>query len=163
MRGYCGIGIINSKREMNLGALWRAACCLGADFIFTVGARYRHQCSDTTKAYKHIPYWRFGSFDDFKKHLPYDCILVGVEISDKARPLETFIHPERAIYLLGPEDGSLPDSIMEQCQHVVQFSSRFCMNVAVAGAIVLYDRQAKKQSRFINGDPKSATPKIPSL
>ena len=142
-RGYCGIGICNPKIEINLGTLWRSAHCLGADFIFTIGDRYKKQCSDTTKAYKHIPYFRFTTIKDFLEHLPYDCQLVGVELLDIAQPLETFIHPERAIYILGQEDGNLKKEIIEKCQHIVKFESKYCLNVASAGTVVLYDRQSK--------------------
>ena len=143
-RGYCGIGIIKPKTLINLGSLWRSAYCLGADFIFTIGDRYHRQASDTVAATKHVPYWRFTDFEDFHAHIPFDCQLVGVEICREARPLESFIHPERAIYLLGPEDGSLPTVIAAECQHLVQFTSRYCLNVAAAGSIVLYDRQLKQ-------------------
>jgi tRNA G18 (ribose-2'-O)-methylase SpoU len=143
-RGYCGIGMENPKTGVNLGTLWRSAHCLGADFIFTIGDRYKGQASDTTKAYRHVPYWRFTDWADFAAHVPYDCRLVGVEITSKSVGLPGFKHPERAIYLLGPEDGSLSAEAQARCDALVQFQSAFCLNVATAGSIVLYDRQAKR-------------------
>lgn len=142
-RGYCGIGVERAKTIANLGTLWRSALCLGADFIFTVGDRYHHQCTDTTKAYRHLPYWRFANWDDFHAHVPYDCQVVAVEVLPHAVPLETFAHPERAIYLLGPEDGSLSPQALAICQHIVRINTTVCLNVATAGSIVLYDRRAK--------------------
>ena len=143
MRGYCGIGIYSPKIIANLGTLWRSAYCLGASFIYTIGDRYKHQCSDTTRSYKHIPYWRFDDLSDFQKHIPYDCQLVCIEIKDNARDLETFTHPQRAVYMLGQEDGSLPVGILNKAQHIVKFNSKYCLNVSSAGTVVLYDRQAK--------------------
>ena len=105
MRGYCGIGIYNGKTEVNVGTLWRSAYCFDADFIFTIGKRYKKQASDTVQAHRHIPLWHFDTFEDFHKHIPYDCQLVGVELCDGAKQLETFVHPERAIYILGQEDS----------------------------------------------------------
>ena len=142
-RGYCGIGIESPKTETNLGTLWRSAYCLGADFIFTIGDRYRKQASDTVKAWKHIPYWKFDNWEDFINHIPYDCPIVGIEITDKAKPLERFTHPERAIYLLGKEDGSLSSKALSGCKYIVRFTSKYCLNVASAGTVVLYDRQTK--------------------
>jgi tRNA G18 (ribose-2'-O)-methylase SpoU len=142
-RGYCGIGIENPKTITNLGTLWRSAYCLGADFIFTIGDRYHKQSSDTVKAYRHIPYFRYKDIDDFKEHIPYDCQVVGVELLDCAAPLESFCHPQRAIYLLGKEDGDLSKKAIELCQHIVKFSSKHCLNVSSAGTVVLYDRQVK--------------------
>ena len=142
-RGYCGIGIENSKFEINLGTLWRSAYCFGADFIFTIGRRYTPQASDTTKAHRHIPYYHYDTIDDFIGHLPYDCKLIGIENPDDAQYLKTFQHPERAIYLLGAEDVGLSEEIMKLCARIVKIDSRICLNVATTGSIVLYDRMAK--------------------
>lgn len=49
-RGYFGIGIYNPKTETNMGTLWRSAYNFGADFIFTIGMRYKKMGSDTAKA-----------------------------------------------------------------------------------------------------------------
>lgn len=142
-RGYCGIGVENAKNIKNIGTLWRSAYCLGASFFFTIGSRYEYQSSDTTKTWKHLAYWRFRDWDDFHEHIPHDCQLVAVELVDNARPLETFTHPERAIYLLGPEDGGLSKNALVHAQHVVKFTSKLCLNVAAAGSVVLYDRRVK--------------------
>lgn len=132
---------------MNLGTLWRSAYCLGADFIFTVGDRYQKQSSDTVKAYRHIPYWRFDSWEDFKEHIPFDCLVIGVELVKRAKRLESFKHPERAIYILGPEDGSLSQQAQDYCHAIVKFTSKHCLNVASAGTVILYDRQHKQAMR----------------
>lgn len=145
MRGYFGIGIERSKYEVNVGSLWRSAYSFGADFIFTLGKRYEHQPSDTTKAWRHVPYFEFRTVEDLQNHIPYSCPIVGVEIDDKATALEVFTHPMRAIYLLGPEDGSLSKKAIEACHYLVQFDSKHCVNVAVAGSIVMYDRQQKRR------------------
>ncbi len=142
-RGYYGIGVYRSKTEANVGTLWRSAFSLGASFIFTVGRRYPHQPTDVTKAWRHIPLLEYADLDDFLAHRPLDCPLVGVELCERAEPLETFCHPERAIYLLGPEDGSLSTAALDACQYIVQFDSRYCLNVAAAGTVVMYDRQSK--------------------
>jgi tRNA (guanosine-2'-O-)-methyltransferase len=143
-RGYFGIGIENAKKGVNVGTLWRSAYCLGAAFIFTVGRRCPREASDTVKAWRHIPLLEYADTEDFLAHRPYDCELIGVELCEQAKPLETFRHPERAIYLLGPEDGSLSAVAQAACQSVVQFGSRYCLNVAAAGTVVMYDRQTKR-------------------
>jgi tRNA (guanosine-2'-O-)-methyltransferase len=147
MRGYFAIGVYNIKNEINVGTLWRSAFALGASYFFTIGRRYTPQCSDTTQSHRHIPYHRFSNESDFLSHIPYDCQLVGVEIVPAARQLEDFTHPQRAIYLLGPEDGSLSEQLLNRCQYVVKFNSRFCLNVSTAGSIVMYDRAAKATLR----------------
>lgn len=149
-RGYFGIGVERSKNPANVGTLWRSAYCLGAAFIFTIGKRYPRQASDTTATWRHIPLLEYASVEDFAAHRPYDCQVVGVELAASAVALETFHHPVRAIYLLGPEDGSLSRAALAMCQSVVRFESAYCLNVAAAGTVVMYDRQTKASSRTLD-------------
>ena len=146
-RGFYGIGVQQAKFEANIGTLLRSAVCLGADFVFVIGRRYQRQASDTVASWRHIPLYLYDDLDDFAAHRPFDVPLVGVELAESAAPLESFVHPERAIYLLGPEDGSLSRDAMRMCQHIVQFQSAYCLNVAAAGTVVMYDRQAKQLAR----------------
>ena len=143
-RGYFGIGIFHGKNEENIGTLWRSANILGADFIFTIGKRYSKQCSDTMNTPKHIPLWHFDDWDDMFHHAPYNCPVVAIELDDRSVPLETFVHPERCIYLLGAEDHGLPSEILDRCWATVQLLGDRCMNVSTAGSIVMYDRKVKR-------------------
>ncbi len=140
MRGYCGIGVLNMKTEINYGTLFRSAYAFGADFIFLIGKRFKKQCSDTVRSEKHIPLFEYDTFGDFYAHIPYNCQLVSVEICKKSKPIKVFSHPERAVYLLGKEDGSLPNEVIEKSLGVIEIPTRVCLNVAVAGSIILYDR-----------------------
>ena len=142
MRGYFGIGIFNPKIEMNIGTLWRSAYQLGAAFIFTIGRRYKRQPSDIPKTWRHIPLFEYKDWQAFVRARPYSCPVVGIEIGDGNRPLATFRHPERSIYLLGAEDYGLPPAIQAECQHLIQIESirRASFNVAVAGSLVMYSR-----------------------
>jgi tRNA G18 (ribose-2'-O)-methylase SpoU len=146
-RGYFAIGIVGGKNTLNVGTLWRSAGNMGAAYIFTIGRRYPQQASDTIKAWKHIPLFDYATFDDFAAHRPKDCMLIGVEQTPRAVDLPAFTHPERAIYLLGAEDTGLPSHIVGKCQRIVQIPSARCLNVSVAGSIVMYDRNAKQARR----------------
>lgn len=117
--------------------------CDHAGFHLHYTVRIRRWHSDVTQAWRHIPLLEYADVDDFHAHIPFDCQVIGVELTDDAKPLEGFTHPQRAIYLLGPEDGSLSRAAIELCQHVVRFDSAYCLNVAAAGTVVLYDRNAK--------------------
>ena len=68
-------------------------------------------------------------------HLP-----VGIELIDDAIDLPSFRHPLRAAYILGPEAGSLSPEVLARCAYTVKIPTKFCINVAMAGAIVMYDR-----------------------
>ncbi len=141
---FFGIGIQNGKTPENLGALWRSAQNLGASFIFTIGNRYAKQASDTHHAVKAMPYFHYDTFDDFYAHLPKGARLIGVEMTEGATPLESFQHPRRCVYLLGAEDHGLSKKAQEKSHHLVQFTSEKSLNVAIAGSIVMYDRQLPK-------------------
>lgn len=144
-RGYFGIGIIGGKTAANVGTLWRSAGCMGASFIFTAGHRYPRQASDTIKAWRHIPLISHRGEEEFwDSGVPYDCVPVAIELSEKAKPLATYKHPERAIYILGAEDNGVPKATLWRCRDVIEIPSEYCLNVAVAGSIVMYDRNAKK-------------------
>lgn len=144
MRGYFGIGIENCKNDLNIGGLWRSAHCFGASFIFTIGTRYRKQSTDTTKAWKSIPHYTYNSFDHFYKNLPKDCNLIGLEFPHvKSSNIHNFCHPERCIYLLGSEDSGLSNQAIESCNQLLYIPTKYCLNVATTGSIVMFDRNNK--------------------
>lgn len=145
-RGYYGVGIYHPKKSVNIGTLWRSAFLYDADFIFTIGQRYPKQASDTVKAYNHVPLWEFESYNDFLKAMPKDSRLVCIELSDRARELQNFIHPERACYLLGAEDTGIPEQILfGHTTLQIPTAKPMSMNVSTAGTIVLYDRFIKSR------------------
>ena len=146
-RGYFAIGGERMSKSLNLGNLMRSAHAFGASFTFTIGATYQalEARADTSKGQWHLPHYNWASVGDMA--LPQGCKLVGVELLDTAIDLPSFRHPLRAAYVLGPEQGSLSDALLERCDYTVKIPTRFCVNVAMAGAIVMYDR-AKSLARF---------------
>jgi tRNA G18 (ribose-2'-O)-methylase SpoU len=146
MRGYFGIGIENTKEPLNVGTLYRSAFILGASFIFTIGRRYQKQASDTVKAWRHIPLINYPTFSEFYRLIPYGCKLVGVELDERAQPINEFDHPDRCIYLLGAEDSGISKEALSKCHEIIQLPGNYCMNVSVAGSIVMYDRLTKSKA-----------------
>lgn len=141
MRGYFGIGVERLSKPMNAGNLFRSAHAFGASFIFTIGAEfsYRHvRRADTSGTPAEVPLHEYDSLEDLA--LPKGCRLVGIELTDGAVELPSFRHPRQAAYVLGPERGSLSPSLQERCDFLVRIPTSFCVNVATAGAIVMYDR-----------------------
>lgn len=142
-RGFFGVGVYRPKTEVNIGTLFRSAAIFGASYTFTIGRRYRPQCSDTMKCWRHMPHFDYENFDAFTAARPYDAQLIGVELAEKAMPLRQFTHPRSAVYLLGAEDDGLPPSVLSQCQRVLVLPGDHSLNVAVAGSIIIYDRIAR--------------------
>jgi tRNA G18 (ribose-2'-O)-methylase SpoU len=168
MRGYFGIGAEEISKPMNLGALMRTAHAFGASFFFTVNAApkvrdaYR---ADTSHSFDHMPYYAFDSVEELR--LPRGCALVGVELLDEAVELPTFRHPPAAAYVLGRERGSLSPTLLARCAHTVKIPTRFCLNVGLAGALVMYDRTLAMggyppRPIMPGGPPVTEAPKVKS-
>ena len=140
MRGYFGIGVERLSKPMNVGNLFRSAQAFGAGFLFAVQGRYSKSkaYSDTSQSIHQLPFFEFDTVVEMK--LPDHCQLVGIELIDGAVELPTFKHPVQAAYVLGPEKGSLSAEMLDRCDHVIKIPTSFCINVATAGAIVMYDR-----------------------
>ena len=140
-RGYFGIGAEGVSKSANVGALLRTAHAFDAAFCFLIGTGFDARAgrlADTADTPAHVPLWRFDSVDGIT--LPERCVLVGVELLDDAAELPSFRHPLNAAYVLGPERSGLSSAVLARCRHVVRIPTRFALNLAVAGALVLYDR-----------------------
>ena len=141
MKGYFAIGVQSISKAHNVGNLLRTSHAFGASYFFTLGATYKKKDlreSDTSGAVTNIPVHEFESIDEFK--IPVGAKLVGVELTPDAVDLPSFRHPRQAIYILGPEGGNLSPEIIAKCDYTVKIPMRFCVNVGVAGALVMYDR-----------------------
>jgi tRNA G18 (ribose-2'-O)-methylase SpoU len=160
MRGYFGIGAEGISKPMNLGNLIRSAHAFGASFVFLVDAHYTvgSALSDTSQAEKQLPLYRFESVDGLA--LPDRCVLIGVELLDEAIALPSFRHPLSAAYVFGPERSSLSRAMVARCEHVVRIPTRFCINLAAAGAVVMYDRMLSL-GRFAPRPVRSGGPTEP--
>ncbi len=140
MRGYFGIGIEGASKPMNVGALFRTAHAFGASFVFTIAAHWkvRENQSDTSKALGHLPYYEWETAGDI--NLPKDCKVVAVELLNEATDLPSFAHPPKACYVLGRERGAVSQEVIDRADFVIRIPTKFCINVGLAGAIIMYDR-----------------------
>lgn len=142
VRGYAAIGLDRAKDTVNLGGVLRAAGCYGASLVMLSGGRMGKYATDTMKTYRHMPCLEV---DDLLNHVPYGAVPVVVELHARAKPLPQFIHPESALYILGPEDGSVKQSIVDRVSLVVSVPTHGCMNLAATANVLLYDRLSKQQ------------------
>lgn len=159
-RGYFGIGVERLSKPMNLGTLFRSAHAFGASFVFTIDAAYSKltRASDTSAAVNEVPYYGFDTVEEFV--LPKECQLVAVELVDDAVELPSFRHPRKAAYVLGPEKDNVSDELMERADHIIKIPTRFCINVGIAGAIVMYDRLLTS-GRFAERPVTPGGPQLP--
>ncbi len=166
MRGYFGIGVEGISKEQNVGTIARSAHSFGAQFFFTIAPAVDVELmrvSDTSGAFDHVPYHQYEDVNSMA--LPDKCSLVGVELMDGAVDLPSFRHPLRAAYVLGPEMGSLSPELVEKCDHIIKIPMSFCVNVGVAGALVMYDRllsMGKFAERPVRAGGPTETPEHPT-
>lgn len=141
MKGFFAIGVENISKAHNMGNLLRTSYAFGASYFFTINAAYNKRelrQADTSGAMGSLPVYDFTSIEDVT--LPRGAKLVGVELTEDSVDLPSFTHPKQAVYVLGPEGGSLSPELVAKCDYLVKIPMRFCVNVGVAGALVMYDR-----------------------
>jgi len=137
------VGLLNPKSTANVGAVMRAAGCFGAGSVSYTGGRYDRAMSfqtDTRKLSRDIPLLGVESLLDA---LAEDMQLVCVELAEGAIALPGFQHPRRALYVFGPEDGTVEQGLIDRADAVVYVPTVGCMNLAASVNVLLYDRLAK--------------------
>lgn len=146
------IGLFNPKSPENVGAVMRAAGCYSADAVFYTGQRYARAAqfqTDTKKVVERIPLTGVESLFDV---VPQGVKVVCVELVEGATPLPAYHHPEEAFYILGPEDGSLSQGVVDKADDVVYIPTVGCMNLAATVNVILYDRMAKSEQDIASDD-----------
>lgn len=144
-KGFFGIGIYQPRKSPNVGGLLRSAYAFNADFVFTIGTKYKRDKQDTCDATKNIPLFYYETLEEFSRNIPSGALIVPIEITSKARDLAVFTHPERCIYLLGSEVSGIPKDFTD-IHTPVKINTNVCLNVSTVGAVVMYDRQSKRSS-----------------
>ena len=129
-----------------MGHTLRAALCFEARLVIIGGAlanlNVQKLKTDPGRAYRHIPVIQV---EDIFEALPEDCTPVAVELTDNAVGLPNFVHPERACYIFGPENGSISPEVLSRCSTSVKIPTVMSLNLGMTVNIVLYDRMAKSR------------------
>lgn len=140
------IVLINVKFIQNLGGVVRAAACWGVEEIYWTGNRISYDMDRLPRElrmYKHIKV--------IHHQYPFKVIHgtpVAVELLTGAESLVNFQHPKEAVYVFGPEDGSLTRSITSLCHRFVYIPTKICLNLSATVNVVMWDRYYKE----INGN-----------
>lgn len=153
------IGLTNPKTPSNVGGIMRAAGCYSVDQVIYTGHRYTHAAkfigsknnTDTQKLSEQIPLIAIDDFLQLKQpsikeqlaKLPESTKIICVDLVEGAIPLPHFQHPDQALYVFGPEDGTIAQDVIDQADDVVYVPTVGCMNLAASVNVLLYDRLAK--------------------
>jgi tRNA(Leu) C34 or U34 (ribose-2'-O)-methylase TrmL len=137
------IGLSDPKSPSNVGAVMRAAGCFQADAVFYTGQRYVRAArfhTDTKDVSKKIP---LTGLNSLLEGVPADMKIVCVELVEGAIPLPEYQHPDKALYIFGPEDGTISQQVVDKADAVVYVPTIGCLNLAATVNVVLYDRISK--------------------
>jgi tRNA(Leu) C34 or U34 (ribose-2'-O)-methylase TrmL len=144
------IALINPKFPHNVGAAVRACSCFGIEQLWLTGERMLHRVEgmsrlpreERIKGYKDVAVIHDDRFFD---RYQGDVTPVAVELLENSEMLTYFEHPENALYVFGPEDGSIEPVWRRHCHRFIVIPTAHCLNLAAAINIVLYDRRLKRQ------------------
>lgn len=144
------IGLTDPKSPSNVGAVMRAAGCYQADEVRYTGVRYARAAkfhTDTKDVSRTIP---LNAAESLIDDISTDQKVVCVDLIEGATPLPEFVHPENAIYIFGPEDGTISQTVINRADAVVYVPTVGCMNLAASVNVLLYDRLAKSSTMIAN-------------
>jgi tRNA(Leu) C34 or U34 (ribose-2'-O)-methylase TrmL len=144
------VALVDPKFPHNVGAAVRAASCIllrGAAGMVQrrPGTARRGQAAAAAargadaRIQRSRGQARGQFFDAFEEAVP-----VAVELRRNAGSLIDFVCPDHALYVFGPEDGSLGRATLAQCHRFLVIPTRHCVNLSAAVYTVLYDRHAKR-------------------
>lgn len=151
-KSAAAILIENPKWPFNVGAAVRAAAGYDVPRVVWSGARVWHEQmpnrrlprEERMRAYQSVERERVDDLRNVITTRPNGTAIVAVEILPGAESLMAFEHPVDAMYVFGPEDGTLSKGLRPYCHRFVVIPTEHCINLAAAVYTVLYDRRLKQ-------------------
>jgi len=146
------IGLINPKSPTNVGAVMRAAGCYQVDGVFYTGQRYEKAAKFNTDTKNRVTSIPLTGVDSLITNILPETKVVCVDLVEGAIPLPEYQHPENALYIFGPEDGTIDQYIIDKADAVVYVPTVGCMNLAASVNVLLYDRLAKSSTNIASDE-----------
>jgi tRNA(Leu) C34 or U34 (ribose-2'-O)-methylase TrmL len=141
------IVLADPKYAFNVGMVVRLASCYGLGQVWYTGGRAGLDISPRKRLPREERMKGYADVEIINCDYPFehfaDAVPVAVEVRQKSEPLHSFEHPENAVYVFGPEDGSIDKGLLGHCHRFVVIPTRHCLNLATAVATILWDRQYK--------------------
>ena len=136
------------SKEHNVGTLVRTAHAAAASEVILLGEReWNIEAARTADLFTEIVQLP-AEPRALKAHLKaHNWNLVAVELDETSTNLFEASYPPRPCFLLGAEIGGVPQELLDSAELIVQIPQWGlvpCLNLAVAGSIVVYDHLAKR-------------------
>ena len=146
--------LTNPKFSRNVSQAVRACSCFGFKQCWFTGDRVQLELTGKTRLPREERMKGYSGVDIYHHNYPFerferDVTVIGVDLVPGACSLFTFEHPENAVYVFGPEDGSLPKVARSFCHQMVFIPMAHCCNLASATYLMMYDRVYKQ---YLNGE-----------
>ena len=139
------------SKEHNVGTLVRTAHAAAAEEVILLGEReWNVEAARTADLYTNIVQLPadVGVFRTYVEKHRWN--LVVVELTEESTNLFDARYPDRPCFILGAELGGVPPELLGDAELIVQIPQWGlvpCLNLAVAGSIVVYDFLAKRHRR----------------
>jgi tRNA(Leu) C34 or U34 (ribose-2'-O)-methylase TrmL len=143
------VALCDPKYDFNVAQAIRIASCYGVPQVWFSGSRVNLESSkknrlpreERMKGYRDV---QICHGDRFFDAFSSDVTPVGVELTPSSENLLWFEHPEKAVYVFGPEDGGLGKVERSLCHRIIQIPTKHCLNLSMAVGTILYDRHYKR-------------------
>lgn len=162
----------NPKTPANVGGVIRAASIFNVDQVFWSGTRVHDDRGLRNKAGTEFAAnkWRLPreermkiydiewGVDDgaLRRLIDEGFTPVCVELVEGAQLLPAYSHPEKAVYVFGPEDGGVSKGTRHACHDFVKIPGNHCLNLAAAANVVLYTRFVRGMYGWSEADAQLA-------
>ena len=140
----------NPKFARNVGYVLRSSYNFGVEQLLITGDRVplgtsKKERLPREERFKEYLKVRLERDDRPFDRFPRGTSIIGVELIEGGMPITYFEHPEKAVYVFGPEDGDISQSFRRHIHQFIWVPTLSCLNLAVVTGVVLADRLQKQQ------------------
>lgn len=140
------VAMIQTKYWKNAYSVMRTANGLGFDYVYLIDLvmgkppRMNRRKIDLDR--KPHDMFELLTMETFMEKIIPNYNVVSMELTDGAQNLAEFEWPEDPLIIVGPEDGNIPDEILQVGQQVKVTMRGVvnCFNVACAASIAMWDQ-----------------------
>ena len=136
------IGLIldQTKHAHNVGMTLRIAGCFCISDVVVTGPRILREVEELNRIPREERHRFYADVhlshtNDPLKLLAPDVVPVAVEYRPNSEMIYDFEHPEKAVYIFGPEDRNVSPEFLSRCHRFLKVDTAQCLNLAVAVGI----------------------------
>ena len=139
------VAMIRTKHWNNAYSVMRTANGLGFDYVYLVdlvmGKPPRMNRRKIDLGRHPHDMFELLTMEVFMEKIVPNYNVVSMELTDDAQELPRFEWPENPLIVVGPENGNVPEDILEKGQQVKVPMPRVvnCFNVTCAASIAMWD------------------------